>query len=52
MDADYNDFGPRLGFAYDVFGNAKFVVRGGYGIYYHMPGNVLLMYELPTDGAD
>ncbi len=33
-DEDYNDFGPRLGFAYDLSGQGKTILRGGYGVYY------------------
>ena len=32
--ADRSDFGPRLGFAWDLKGNGLTVVRGGYGIFY------------------
>jgi hypothetical protein len=31
---DLNNFAPRIGFAFDLFGNQRSVVRGGYGIFY------------------
>jgi outer membrane receptor protein involved in Fe transport len=34
---DNKDFSPRVGFAYDLTGRGKHVVRGGYGLYF---GNV------------
>jgi outer membrane receptor protein involved in Fe transport len=34
---DNKDFSPRVGFAYDLTGRSKHVIRGGYGLYF---GNV------------
>jgi hypothetical protein len=34
---DHYDFSPRVGFAYDVTGQSRHVLRGGFGLYY---GNI------------
>jgi len=31
---DLNNFAPRVGFAYDMFGNQKLVLRAGWGMFY------------------
>jgi len=34
VEDDKNNFSPRIGFAWDIKGDARSVVRGGYGMYY------------------
>jgi hypothetical protein len=40
------NFGPRFGFAWDVLGTTKHVVRGGFGIYYN---NIQTLLNFPEN---
>jgi Carboxypeptidase regulatory-like domain len=41
---DTNNFGPRVGVTWDLFGNSRTVLRGGYGKFY---GHIRLLGTLP-----
>jgi Carboxypeptidase regulatory-like domain/TonB-dependent Receptor Plug Domain len=34
VNPTYNTFAPRFGFAWDIFGDGKTALRGGFGVYY------------------
>ncbi len=46
---DTNNWAPRFGFAWDIFGNSKTVVRGALGLFYDHP---LLAAAFNSDIAD
>ena len=37
LENDSNNYAPRLGFTYDIKGNGRHLLRGGWGIYYDFP---------------
>jgi hypothetical protein len=38
---DYKNFAPRFGFAWDMLGNSKIVMRGGFGMFYDIEDGAL-----------
>lgn len=49
---DTNNWAPRLGFAWDVTGKSKWVIRGGYGWYFDQPWLNMILQAYPQGNPD
>ncbi len=49
--SDKNNVGPRIGFAYDVYGDGKTVLRGGFGMYYGRMTNGTILNAFLNTGS-
>jgi Carboxypeptidase regulatory-like domain/TonB dependent receptor len=50
MPSDKNNIAPRVGFAYDVYGGGKTVLRGGYGMFFARVINSTIFSALTSTG--
>lgn len=48
----WTEFQPRIGFAYDLGGRARTVVRGGYGIFFDQLFQNLTLFSLSQSGPE
>jgi len=51
VPVDSNNVAPRIGIAWDPWGNGKTVIRAGYGFFYDHPALALAFLSTAEDGA-